>query len=225
MRALKDSLATEQPQQWLRQFHSYDNITAMSDSLQLALVENTLNFAEFTTMLTRISSMHNDRPLGVKKHYSDEDVYVAVTPNQMLLGKSSASPDFSPRYTLQDDKYTERLAYVEEVERAWWGIWYKQVFANLLPYHDEKASKVHENLKVDDICHVFYDSKYGKGTYRIGIITDVFPDEHGIVRDVTVAMRPRDSREKTLPYKPYKREELEHLTTTVQRVAKLEVEE
>ena len=54
------------------------------------------------------------------------------------------------------------------------------------------------------------------------MIIKVHPDEHGIVRDVTVGMRPRDSRDKTLPYKFKK---LDELTTTVQRLMKLDVEE
>ena len=110
---------------------------------------------------------------------------------------------------------------MEEVERAWWGMWFRQVFDSLLPYHDQDAAIIRENLQVNDICLVFYDSKIGKGDYRLSVILEIHPDEHGIVREVTVGMRARDSREKSLEYKS---KALQTLKTTVQRLIKLEVE-
>ena len=59
--------------------------------------------------------------------------------------------------------------------------------------------------------------------YRLGRVTKVFPDCHGIVRTVTVALKPRDKRERLLPYKP---KALREMTIGVQRlVVFLPVEE
>jgi hypothetical protein len=43
-------------------------------------------------------------------------------------------------------------------------------------------------------------TKFGKGKYKIGRITQVFPDPHGLVRTTEVEMRPT-SKEPGLPYR------------------------
>ena len=57
------------------------------------------------------------------------------------------------------------------------------------------------NLSPGDICCIKYDKKVGKADYRLCQVVKATKDEKGLVRTVTVQMRPRDSREKTLPYK------------------------
>jgi len=55
----------------------------------------------------------------------------------------------------------------------------------------------------------------GKADYRICKVQEVEVDNKGLVRTVTVGMRPRDSREKSLPYKSKK---LKALRLAVQRL-------
>ena len=71
------------------------------------------------------------------------------------------------------------------------------------------------NLEIGDICLVKYDHKVGKSDYRICKVVEVEEDAKGLVRTVTIAMRPRDSREKSLPYKSKK---LKNLRMAVQRL-------
>ena len=221
VRALKETLSQDTNQQFIRQFRQIDSrVEVLRDSVATSTADITLNFAELTCLLARVSNIHNDRPLGVKKEYTDDDIYIAITPNQILLGKTSTTPLSNQQYDQMGDKLSDRLAYIEEIERAWWGMWYRQVFSSLLPYHDQGASEVRGNLTVGDICLVFYDSKVGKGDYRLSIVRQIHPDEHGVVREVTVGMRPRDSREKSLPYRS---KELTSLRTTIQRLVKLDI--
>ena len=221
VRALKDTLAHGEAQAIVRELSLIDKkVEKLRETLATSTVETTLNFAELTCLLARIANIHNDRPLGVKKNYDDSDVYIPITPNQILLGKTSTSPDPDQKYT--NDKITDRLSYIEEVERAWWGMWFRQVFSDLLPHHDQKSSLKRDNIQVGDVCLVYYDSKIGKGDFRLSVVKEVHPDEFEVVREATVAMRPRDSREKTLPYKC---KELVKLRTTIQRLIKLNIEE
>jgi hypothetical protein len=67
-----------------------------------------------------------------------------------------------------------------------------------VPYKRWKTE--HRSLCVGDIVLVLYEKKVGKGTYRLGRVTSVHPDSHGVVRTVTVGMRKTDKREKLLPY-------------------------
>ena len=48
-------------------------------------------------------------------------------------------------------------------------MWMRQVFEGLLTY-----SVIEFNLKVDDICWVFYDSLVGKGTYRLAKVASLY---------------------------------------------------
>jgi len=57
-------------------------------------------------------------------------------------------------------------------------------------------------LRPDDILHVLYDKKVGKGTYRLGRVLEVHPDAHNVVRTVTVGLKHLDKREAALLYMP-----------------------
>ena len=57
------------------------------------------------------------------------------------------------------------------------------------------------NLAPGDIVLVAWEAKLGKGQYRIARVLKVDKDGKGLVRTATVEMRPKDAREKSLPYK------------------------
>ena len=80
----------------------------------------------------------------------------------------------------------------------------------------KKWKTEHRSLCVGDIVLVLYEKKVGKGTYRLGRVTDVHPDIHGVVRTVTVGLRKTDKREKLLPYVP---KPLVEIRLGVQRIA------
>ena len=103
---------------------------------------------------------------------------------------------------------------MRELEETWWRMWITQALPSLVPY--KKWRTASRNLRVDDIVLVMYDRKIGKADYRLARILDVHPDEHGIVRTVTVGMRRRDKRETGMPYQP---RPLERIKLGVQRLA------
>ena len=70
-------------------------------------------------------------------------------------------------------------------------------------------------LRPDDIVHVLYDKKVGKGTYRLGRVLEVHPDAHNVVRTVTVGLKHLDKREAALLYMP---RPLERHVLGVQRI-------
>ena len=70
-----------------------------------------------------------------------------------------------------------------------------------------------------DVVLVQYSSKVSKADYRLARVSQVHPNPHGLVRTVTVAMRPRDSREQVSKDPPYlKNKPLTQLSLGVQRV-------
>ena len=144
-------------------------------------------------------SLVNNHPVGVQglMEYNIQP----LTPNMLLLGRTSTTPlpevDYSERY----DKFSKRLAYMEQLEKEWWNLWFIQVFDNLLPHSRRSSSRVRENMQVGNICLLQYKNKMSKGDYRLCRITETFPDGKGVVRKVEIEMRPRDKRDASLPYK------------------------
>ena len=79
-----------------------------------------LTFPELVTLLAKISYTVNSRPLGltrVSQTSQQEDNMMPVTPNMLLLGRSSCvspSIDYSA-----EDRFCARLAYVAQIEKDW----------------------------------------------------------------------------------------------------------
>lgn len=115
---------------------------------------------------------------------------LVLTPNHMLLARSSnISP---PLEYSAADKFCSRLAYVAEVEKEWWDRWMKQVLPTLFSYKKWKVKQ--ENIKAGELVMLKYPGQF-KDDYCIAKVTDVHPSEDGLVRQVSVSYRKKNSRE------------------------------
>ena len=152
-----------------------------------------LAYDELVTLLSRISYSINQRPLGLantSQSSQQEDNMVPLTPNMMLLGRSSnESPPLD--YT-EDDRFCSRLSYVSTVETTWWKKWVKEVLPTLLPY--TRWRKQQKNLSVGDVVMMWYTGNM-KDHYRLARIVEVFPDQKGLVRTVRVKYRKKNMKE------------------------------
>jgi hypothetical protein len=120
-------------------------------------------------------------------------------PTSFPMAKTATS---SPDPDMADDgpdRLVNNQKRMEEVVSAWWNLWYNQVLSSRLPYN--KWKKEHPNLEIGNVCLVKYEHKVGMVDYKICKVVEVKKDFKDLVRTVLVAMRPRDSREKSLPYK------------------------
>ena len=68
----------------------------------------------------------------------------------------------------------------------------------LIPCRKWKNQK--RNLKLGDVVMMRYQGNL-VNDYRLAMVTEVFPDERGIVRTVRVSYRKRDRREKPEVYR------------------------
>ena len=152
-----------------------------------------LAYHELVTLLARISCSINSRPLGylnTSNTDQQEDVIMPLTPNDMLLGRSS--PESPPLEYSEDDKFSERLAYISAVESDWWRRWTTTVLPTMLPARKWKKEK--ENLEVGDVVLLNFP-KAVKDEYIHAIVTEVLPDDKGLVRRVVVKYRRKNSKE------------------------------
>ena len=179
-------------------------VKLVKSTLYLTLAsQKALNYAELDTLFSSVSNIVNQRPIGVK-HFTEED-YVAITPNDLLLGRSrNTIPGIQ---YLKDETLTKRQEFMMEVEDLWWKQWYVQVFPSLVPF--KKWRKEERNIQIGDIVLVMYEKSVGKGDYRLARVLSVYPDVHDVVRTVKVGFRRRSVREATLPYVPKPLDEME----------------
>ena len=172
-------------------------IKMLKKSLQQAVHSSiTLNFAEFTTLLSKIANCMNDRPLGLNGSY-DVDELVPLTPNMMLLGRNSDSVGENMKFT-EGGSFMQRVKYVEDVFQEWWARWSKDVLPALIPVR--KWREKGANLQVGDICAMISKDKH-RTEFRLVKVLEVFPDLDNLVRTVRIGYRRRDAREKGQNYK------------------------
>ena len=196
-------------------------VKVMKKSLALALHPGVvLIYAELVTLLAKITYSINSRPLSIQDispSSQQEDIMLPLTPNHLLLGKSTIDvPDID--YD-QDDKFSARLAYVQQVFRAWWDRWIQDVLPTLVPC--KRWKEIGKNLKKDDIVMMKYAGNL-QDDYRLARVMEVFPDKKGLVRTVRVGFRRRDKREKP---EVYWKKPLQQETVAVQRLALLQAAE
>ena len=156
-----------------------------------------LTYDELLCLLFRASNVLNERPIGMRHHQGAEPGYCPLTPNLMLMTTRTETGD--PMLGVDDSqKFAKRFAFIQNCFEEWWRNWYDQVFDSLVPM--AKWRQKERNLAKGDIILVKNDPKDAPGVYRYGVVLEVHPDTQGLVRTATVGMRPRDAREKSLPY-------------------------
>ena len=140
-----------------------------------------------------------------------EEFFVPVTPNHLLLGHSGED---APALDYEDNSpVTARMAYVTQVYEAWWRLWIKQVLPTLIPAR--KWKKISRNVAVGDVCFMHYPGNI-KEDYRMVKVVRTHPDKKNLVRTVTVAYRRRDKRE---PVDVYWKKPLVEEKVSVQRLS------
>ena len=157
-----------------------------------------VSYCEMQALLADMMDRMNNRPIGLKT-LTEQDL-VPLTPNCLLLGRTStrvAALDDAD-YSVED--YPRRLRYCQELLQFWRREFEKQVFYNLLPYQRYKDTKRFRNLQVGDVCLLSYPGKIQEKS-RYCRVDAVHPDEDDVVRNVTISLRSRCAREKLLLYK------------------------
>ena len=157
------------------------------------LVESisSLNVLHLETAFLKTAAIVNKRPIVIRM--TGQDKYYAITPSDLLLGRATGKL----RQTITETEWlAERevgdiadgaLGKMEAIVEAWWQNWIKRAFELLFPRR--KWTRAFRNHEVDDIVLLKYDSKMSKHRYRLARVQEVYPDPHGRVRTVKIAVR------------------------------------
>ena len=160
-------------------------IKGIKNSYMKAIGDVKLTYNELNTMFLEIANICNERPIGVKPNQSTDPEF--LSPNSLYLGRSSdriASGPFSATDIFEDpSSATTRFQLVQAVTNQFWKVWMKLYFPTLLIRHKWHTEK--RNLCVGDVC-VLRDSNCLRGEWRLCRVSEVYPDNHGRVRNVQV---------------------------------------
>ena len=182
------------------QFLPEATIKVLKRTLEMSLGPRVeLSYPELVTLLARIANTVNQRPLrltNVSQADQQEDMMLPITPNMMLLSRSSS--ESPPMEYSADDRFCARLAFMAQVEKEWWERWIKVVLPTLLIYKRWKM-KV-RNLEVRKVVLLRYPGQF-KSDYPLAKVVEVHPSADGLVRQVSVQFRKRNPKESPAAYK------------------------
>ena len=139
--------------------------------------ENVLTFSELQLAFYEIANIINSRPIGVLSG-SDPEMPKALTPNDLLLGRSTNTIPQGPFNTKAS--ITKRFLFTQSIIDDWWKLWYESVLPTLVPTY--KWLQKHRNVKVGDICLIRY--KGLRSSYKLGRVIEVKQGTDGLVRKV-----------------------------------------
>ena len=128
-------------------------------SIYHAINQNRINFSELHTILYEISSLINERPIGIKPMESEDGSYLCR--NDLLLGRSSGKIPYQEMD--QNASTKKRFSYVQRLVDAFWKKWITFFFPSLIiqsKWHHEIR-----NMMVGDIV-LIQDSKMLRGQWK-----------------------------------------------------------
>ena len=163
-------------------------IKCVKRSLHHVIGENILTFSELQLALYEIANIINSRPVGIVPG-SDSDDPTPITPNDLLLGRSTNEVPQGPFHT--NPSKTRRFTYIQNLVDEWWNKWYNLVLPSLVPSY--KWQQRHRNVRKGDICLVRY-KKSIRATYRLGRVSEVKTGKDGLVRSVRLQYKLQDEK-------------------------------
>ena len=152
-------------------------IRSIKRSISHVIGGSVLTFSELQLAFYEISNIINSRPIGIASG-SDPDDPSPITPNDLILGRSTNSVPQGPFNT--QVSITKRFLYVQSIVDDWWRRWFDSVLPNLVPSY--KWKQKHRNVKVGDVCLIRY--KGIRSTYKLGRVVEAKPGPDGLVRSV-----------------------------------------
>ena len=156
-----------------------------------SLGDKKLSLNELNTLMAEISNIVNQRPIGVKPNTRCDPEY--LSPNSLYLGRASDRINqgpFQPKhlYTDKPSDLQERFILVQNLTTQFWKNWIKIYFPTLLirqKWHWQKR-----NVQEGDICFLKEEDAV-RADWRLARVVNTFPDRRGCVRNVELAVVPR----------------------------------
>ncbi|KAJ8033541.1 hypothetical protein HOLleu_23814 [Holothuria leucospilota] len=154
-------------------------IRGVKKALQHSIGDQVLMYSELQTVMYEVANLINERPIG--RHPTEPEDGSYLCPNDLLLGRSSSRVPDGPCSDNVNPK--QRLQFIQSLVNGFWRKWTRDFFPSLIVR--QKWHTVRRNLQKEDVVLV-QDSNIVRGKWRMGIVTEVYPDKAGNVRNVKV---------------------------------------
>ena len=163
--------ASHQGGVWERMIRSVRKI------LRSLLSEQLVNDETLLTLMAEVERILNDRPITAQSD-SPED-HEPLTPNKLLLLKGNVCLPLD--IIAKNDVYNKRWRAAQCLANAFWKRWIREYLPTL--QYRQKWTKPYRNFAAGDLV-LMVDDRVPRGKWPKALITEVYPDKHGIVRQV-----------------------------------------
>ncbi|XP_042880704.1 uncharacterized protein LOC122258673 [Penaeus japonicus] len=143
-------------------------IKSVKMSIQKAIGESILTYAEFHTVLFEIANLINSRPIGMKPGYTIE-LGSYLCPNDLLLGRSNREAPFG-KFDLEST-LNKRLHFTQNIVFSFWKRWQRDYFPMLIVR--KRWHSKFRNIQIGDIV-LIQDSNAIRGTWKIGFMDPLY---------------------------------------------------
>jgi hypothetical protein len=147
--------------------------------LAAVMNEQVVDDEAFQTFLIEVERILNDRPL--LRNESQPDDLDSLTPSKLLLPHSNSC--VPPGIFVDRDRYNRRWHQAQLLANTFWKRWLKEYLPTL--QRRQKWLELKRNLAVRDLV-LLVDKDCQRGRWPMAVVEEVYPDEKGIVRHVTV---------------------------------------
>ena len=186
----------------------------MKRLLKIAVGAVRLSPTELQTVLFEAANLSNERPLGVIKTPRADGTFGVLTPNSLLLGRSTNKvPDDSGLAARM--KRSDRYQLIQTVTADFWHHWAQQVTPEAIIR--QKWHETRRNLVPGDVV-LIHDKNPIKGRYQLGIVKTVRESGDNLVRSCTVAYSIPNSKD---PVRSYTGKREIVVTRSIQRLTLL----
>ena len=157
-------------------------IRSVKRGLNIAIGDNIMTFSELQTACFEVGNLINERPIG--KHPTDTDDGVYLSPNDLLLGRSTSRVPSGPFRETTNPRH--RFEFVQNIVKSFWRKWTRDYFPSLLI--ESKWHTAHRDVKVGDVV-LIQDSNLVRGNWKLGKVITAKPSKDGRVRRVEIVYK------------------------------------
>ncbi|XP_068235508.1 uncharacterized protein [Palaemon carinicauda] len=155
-------------------------IKSVKRAVLIAIGDSKLTFGEMQTVLFEVADLLNSRPIGIKPG-SDCELGSYLCPNDLILGQASSKVQADMKFV--DEKYKDRLEFMQRIVDCFWKKWQRDYFPTLIVRQKWHVDK--RNVKPGDIVLV-QDSNTIRGQWKLAQVRSVLSSRDHKARDVSV---------------------------------------
>ena len=162
---------------WERQIGTVKRIL----SAMLKDAARPLDNESFETLMTEVEAIVNSRPLTLIDINDPESQ--PLTPSNLLTMKSKVVMPPPGTFQKSDAYCRKRWRYIQHMSNVFWERWRKEYLLSLQSRSKWTAAK--RNFIVGDVV-LLKDEECTRNKWPLGVITETFPSNDGLVRSVNV---------------------------------------